>query len=541
MPLLLGVAISFAGCATLLGIEADPEPGQQSSDGSAPGPDSPDAGTGSSGATSTSSSSSGSSGQTSSSGGAGSSSGGCPEGLSASDGGCDDLRVWTYASAERAANAGSDDRFGNAVALSADGATMAVAAYWESSSEKGVNGNGTNNDLLASGAVYVFRKAGGAWGQQAYLKTSDSAAGAYFGWSLAISADGNTVVAAAKNPNFNAVGSPDRARAYVFVRSANVWSEQAILRSEDASESDQFGQGVSVSGDGQTIAVGAMGHGAGGGVYVFTRSAELWSRAGAVLTEPTGNNFGSSVVLSHDGRTLFVGDPGDDSASVGVGATPGNGALSFSGAVSMFTADASRANWSRALFFKASNPRADAWFGRSLAVSADARVFVVGADRERSAFSGVSEGGAPDGGVPLEEAGAAYIFRNSGNDWHETFVKAVNTRAAARFGATVAISHDGRTVTVGAPGETSSAAGVDGDPSDDSASGRGAAYAYSRNSTGDWTARAYLKPAALGSGFAFGSSVALSGDGSEAAVGAVERQRVSQPFGTVSIFRAALP
>ena len=73
----------------------------------------------------------------------------------------------------KASNAETLDQFGRGVALSADGYTLAVTAMFESSNASGVNGDQANNLSQSSGAVYVFRRRGNAWQQEAYLKAGD--------------------------------------------------------------------------------------------------------------------------------------------------------------------------------------------------------------------------------------------------------------------------------------------------------------------------------------------------------------------------------
>ena len=90
-----------------------------------------------------------------------------------------------------------DGHIGNAVAVSGDGNTIAVAAQHESSSARGVNGNQNNDDGYNSGAVYVFTRNGGSWAQQAYVKASNAGNGDHFGNVVALSADGNTMAVGA--------------------------------------------------------------------------------------------------------------------------------------------------------------------------------------------------------------------------------------------------------------------------------------------------------------------------------------------------------
>jgi hypothetical protein len=112
-------------------------------------------------------------------------------------------------------------------------------------------------------------------------------------------------------------------------------------------------------------------------------------------------------------------------------------------------------------------------------------------------------------------SGAAYVFVRSGTTWtQQAYLKASNTDARDVFGASVAVSGD--TVVVGAAGvppygEASNATGVNGDQSDNSAPGAGAAYVFVRSGT-NWTQQAYLKASNTDAGDQFGRAVAASGD-----------------------------
>ena len=88
----------------------------------------------------------------------------------------------------KADNFGEDDAFGKSVALSGDGMTLAVGAEAE---------DGAGNLVRQSGAVYIFVRNGLDWSQQAYLKASNAAAGDFFGRSVSLSNDGNTLAVGA--------------------------------------------------------------------------------------------------------------------------------------------------------------------------------------------------------------------------------------------------------------------------------------------------------------------------------------------------------
>ena len=73
----------------------------------------------------------------------------------------------------KASNPGEEDKFGDIIALSGDGSTLAVGAPLESSASKGINGKGANDPGLSSGAVYVYARNGSRWVEQAYVKASN--------------------------------------------------------------------------------------------------------------------------------------------------------------------------------------------------------------------------------------------------------------------------------------------------------------------------------------------------------------------------------
>src|SRR5882762_1597082 len=173
----------------------------------------------------------------------------------------------------KASNAKKDDQFGFTVALSGDGNTMAVGATAEDSAPKGINGNQTDHSALNAGAVYVFVRSGGNWIQQAYVKTSNAKAGDQFGASLALSGDGNTLAVGATGESSSATGV-------------------------NGNQAD-----TSMSG--------------AGAVYVFTRSGATWTQQAFVKASNTGekedgDQFGYSVAISSDGNTLATGAIAED-------------------------------------------------------------------------------------------------------------------------------------------------------------------------------------------------------------------------------------
>jgi hypothetical protein len=156
-------------------------------------------------------------------------------------------------------------------------------------------------------------------------------------------------------------------------------------------------------------------------------------------------------------------------------------------------------------YLKASNTDTLDQFGYSVAVYGD--TVVVGAWEEGSDGTGVN-GDQTDNNA--YGAGAAYVFVRSGTTWsQQAYLKASNTDEGDQFGYSVAIS--GNTIVVGANLEASNATGVNGDQTNNNATGAGAAYVFVRNGN-TWSQQAYLKASNADEGDEFGDSVAISGN-----------------------------
>lgn len=184
----------------------------------------------------------------------------------------------------------SDVYFGVSTAISSDGNTAIV----------GVPGHNTRK-----GIACIFTRNDGTWIQQAKLLASDGAAYDYFGTSVAISGDGNSVIVGSNGDN-NEKGT-NAGSAYIFTRTDSGWVEEAKLLASDGYSGDWFGFSVSISSDANTAIVGANWHNDGkGAAYIFTRSDSGWAEE-AKLAVSDGDWFGSSVSINSDGDIVIVG------------------------------------------------------------------------------------------------------------------------------------------------------------------------------------------------------------------------------------------
>jgi len=365
--------------------------------------------------------------------------------------------------------------------------------------------------------------------QQAYLKASNTEEGDWFGYSVAMSGDTVVIGAAAEDSSAVGVdgdqtddGSPYSGAAYVFVRSPGspaTWSQQAYLKASNTDTGDQFGGSVAVFDD--TVVVGATeedssttgvngnqadnGGFSSGAAYVFVRAGGVWSQQAYLKASNTGvgDSFGGSV--AGFGDTVVVGATAESSSATGVDNNQFDNTATWSGATYVFVRDAGGV-WSQHAYLKASNTYLYDYFGRSVAVSGD--TIVVGATGESSNATGVNGDQSARG---ANEAGAAYVFVRSGTTWsQQAYLKASNTGADDEFGISVALSGD--TAVIGAWGERSSATGVDGDQTNNSAVNSGATYVFVRGGGGDWSQQAYLKASNTDAYDYFGKSVAVSGN-----------------------------
>jgi len=250
--------------------------------------------------------------------------------------------VWTQQAYVKASNTGGNDLFGSAVAIAGD--TVAISAPGEDSSFGGINGTQGDEGASASGAVYVFLRAGAAWSQQAYVKAATPVASDDFGRSLALV--GNLLAVGAPNEDTTASNS---GAVFMFTRSGTTWTPRAAVKANTPGASDAFGYAVATTStallvgahyeDGSSRVINGADDNAGfdnGAAYMFSRSGNTWTQA-AYLKAPNADTydyFGYSVAM--DATTLVVGAYYEDGGSFGINGVQTSNTASASGAVYVF-------------------------------------------------------------------------------------------------------------------------------------------------------------------------------------------------------------
>ena len=349
---------------------------------------------------------------------------------------------------------------GTSVAISADGNTAVV---------------GGRRDNLDHGAIWVYTRNNGVWSEQTKLIGNAPGVSAYQGFSVAISADGNTIIEGSY------MDGPGIGGAFVFTRSAGNWNQQGgKLIGTGYSNSPNQGYSVALSADGNTALVGGYGDNNGiGATWVFTRSGGIWSQDGSKLVGTGGvgpGSQGSSVALSADGQTALIGASYDNTGDGGAWVfIKTSGVWVQQGSILIGTDVAQSINQ-----------------GESVALSADGNTAIVG------------------GGDYDNSTGAAWVYKRVGGVWTQQGNKLVGTGIIGNFffaslkTTSVSLSADGNKAFVGVLSDNDN---------------NGAVLLYTR-SAGVWSQYGTKITVSGGSGRSqFGISVAVSADGKTAIAG----------------------
>jgi len=331
-------------------------------------------------------------------------------------------------------------------------------------------------DNNSAGAAWVFTRSAGVWTQQAKLTANDAAGPSRLGTSVALSADGNTALVGGPNDG-GYVGA-----AWVWVRAGGLWKRQGPkLVGTGAVGSARQGTSVALSADGNTAAVGGpFDNVLNGAVWAFTRSGTVWTQQGPKIVgtfappapEVEQPRQGHAVAISADGDTLIVGSPNTDGLT--------GGAWVFTRSHGVWMQQGPRLAGVRI--------GDDAGQGHSVAISGDGNTALIG------------------GPVDQDSRGAAWVFTRSAGVWTQQGLRLAGTGFVGESfqGSSVALSAFGNTALLGGPGDNGNA---------------GAVWFFTR-SAGTWK---QLGTKLVGTGAAgnatLGTAVAISTDGNTAVFG----------------------
>ena len=320
----------------------------------------------------------------------------------------------------------ADDNSGYSVSLSIDGNIVAIGAF-------GNDANGSNSGHVR---VYTFDSTSFQWNQ----KGSDiggEAADDESGFSVSLSGDGNIVAIAARYNDGNGSNS-GHVRVYSFDATSSPQWNQIGADIDGEAVNDRSGWRVSLSGDGNIIAVGARGNDGGGSnsghvrVYSFdaTSSPPQWNQMGGDINGQAVNDLsGTSVSLSSDGNIVAIGAPGND------------GSATDSGHVRVYSFDATFAQWNK----MGSNINGEGrWdnggeHATSVSLSGDGNIVAFGAHNNDGA-------GNNSGHVRVYSFDAT----SSPPRWNQMGADINGEAAGDNSGSSVSLSSDGNIIAIGA-------------------------------------------------------------------------------------------
>jgi trimeric autotransporter adhesin len=414
----------------------------------------------------------------------------------------------------KASNTGANDGLGKQVAMSVDGSTMAVSADGE---------DGTNNSLSNSGAVYVYRRNGRQWTQEALLKASDGLTNTRLGGGSPLAF---RYMGLSANGSLLAVGAPTRSRSgqanagvvLVFLRAAdNSWSQVAQFSASTATANDYFGYSVDVGEAGTSIKVSSMYPQGGAGTpegrtYVWNFYGGTWNTLGPIAPHFAGDRCPTVRMTTNaqllvsacrtptgEGRLVTAQRNGDYTWTHAAAQAYGwfenpNMAMTYSGrwlalhtsvtsgvtfeegAISLFRQNGF--NWvNDANWLSSSGGTGYNAFGHAIDFSRDGE-YIAFSDPNWHA----SGAGAMESWTHSATADGAVLILKRRPDarpqhWYTRVLKSSNPGDLDRFGESVAFGGPtGHYLAIGAPGEDGAATGVDGDQENEAAANSGAVY-----------------------------------------------------------------
>ena len=382
--------------------------------------------------------------------------------------------------------------FGNAVALSADGRTLAVLTAE------------TLGGLARSAVVHVYRRTTSisGWRREARLlpSTVQAFTGHVFsGDPLALSADGNLLAFGSWRESVPGSNGPGGVGAvYLFRRTGSTWALGQKLTREPRS-ADYFGHDVKVDDAGRTIVVSHYSphdQYEAGTLEVYRDapdSSDLFVHS-TTLATPLVNNEGycdGGVALSGDGQTLLRGcrDPAyvqvfngpDFSESARVPGTADALDITYDGTVFLgafgtltYAYKLGPGGWVRDGDLSALSGFNE-YSQRKVAISRDGKIAAIGDAVNSTAGLGPI---FPPYQIAETRSGAVTVFERKNSGWTlRRWVKPGSTNDQW-FGHVLALGDNGRILAVGAPFDASAATGIDGDRDDASMPDRGAVWIY---------------------------------------------------------------
>jgi len=346
---------------------------------------------------------------------------------------------------------------------------------------------------LDSGSAYIYNCTTDIWAQKTKLVATDGAAGDYFGETVAINADGNLVM----------VGAPCKdsykGAVYIFQLVDNVWSQKFKLTASDAQANDYFGYSLVLNAAGTVALIAAKDddnvRSASGNVYAFAWNGSAWNQTQKIAaSDPNASlGFGFSLALNTDGDIALVGSPSD-----------ANGGT-LKGAVYVFVSNAGV--WSQLTKLSASDAANSDHFGTSVSLNGAGNVAV-----SSSPYSNSSKG-------------SAYVFSRTDMTWtQQAKIEATDGVAADSFGTSLVLNELGDILLSSSP--YAKISGVE----------KGAVYVH-KGVSGAWIQLSKITGSIAALNDGYGKKMGISYKGQVLAVGSPGSDDVASDSGSVYFYK----
>ncbi len=310
----------------------------------------------------------------------------------------------------------SSERFGRAVSISEDGSVLAVGAYRDGESYDAYG------SLDQRGSVRIYTKDNtNTWVETAEI-TSDEIGG-NFGYSLSLSADGNTLAIGAPLAGdgqvidagtYQYLSTNETGLVRIYSNNTGTWTQigDDIV---GETQTEFFGWSISIADDGNTFVAGAYGYDSETGVArVYKKDAtDNWIKSTDLSGSDTGDKTGYAVSLSSDGNTVAVGAFQHDS---------------YKGTTRTYSYNSSA--WTQIGTDIDGEEEYD-FSGFAISINADGTSLLIGAYSHNS-------------------NGTARLYNYSENNWNKEIQIDAEENTFERFGYAVSLAADATTFAVGA-------------------------------------------------------------------------------------------
>lgn len=366
--------------------------------------------------------------------------------------------------------------YGFSMSLSADGNVLAISAPKDSSLDEnnlpcvGINPTGCEPDKVnvnsvstsegyEVGAVYVYRKVGTSWQEEAFIKPASSHSSrfsTFFGGSVYLSSDGSYLVVGEEQNSINYAGIisgqaditafyqstsvsaiSGAVSIYHFNSTSSLWEHQAVISQTTVFKG--FGSKTFLNQAGNKLNV----FNGDKLLRTYLRTGSTWAEATGVF--PTLPSL--YLRISGDGLRMVVGDPDYNKTCTGImtAATKTSQCTTTgddkTGAVHFYTFNEADQEWQLTHFFRPDTLRLNHEYGRNLAISDDGQRIMVSEMKQETCLGKMNAPSAcqNDSTVTLSspgDSGAVYVYTEENGQWSLTHYLAEHQISTAdqRFG-----------------------------------------------------------------------------------------------------------